>query len=88
MSVASKGCSHITQNRLLQLLYPLEINHSPDPRMDHLDHLNFPGVIELENVSGGTDRSDASEEQQCPQCASVKESKERRRTWIAQLEED
>ena len=87
VSVASKGRRHITLNRPLQLLYPLEINHSPDPTMDHPDPLISPGGIGPENVSGETDRSDASERPQRPQRASAKEGEERR-TWIAQLEED
>ena len=83
MSVASKGRSRVTQNRPLQLLYPLEINHSPDPTTDHPDPLISSGVIELENVSGGTDWTDASEKHRRPQRASAKKSEERRTTWIA-----
>ena len=56
--------------------------------MNHSDPLNSPEVIELENVSGGTDRFDASEKQRRPQRGSAKKNEERRRTWIAQLEDD
>ena len=63
MSVASNGRSHINLNRPLQLLYPLEVNYIPDCRTYHPDPLNSPGVIELENESGGTDLSDATEKQ-------------------------
>ena len=85
VSVANKGRSHVTLKRPLQLLYPLEINHSPDPKMGHPDPLNSPRGIELKNVSGETNCSDVSEKPQHLQRASTKE---RRRTWIAQLEEN
>ena len=88
MSVASKGRRHITLNRPLQLLYPLEINHPPDPKTDNPKPLNLPGVIELENASGETERSNASEKPRRPQRSAAKEGEERRRTWITQLEED
>ena len=61
VSVASKGRNHTTLNRPLQLLYPLEIDQPPDLKTDHPDPVKSSGGIELENVSGETDRSDASE---------------------------
>ena len=60
VSVTSKGRSHITLNRPLQLLYLLKIDHPPDPKMDHPDPLNSPGDIGLENVPGETDHPDDS----------------------------
>ena len=60
--VASKGRSHVTLSRPLQLLhvYPLEINHPPDPKTDHPNLLNSPGDIGLKSVPGETDHSDVS----------------------------
>ena len=55
--VASKGPSHITLNGPLQLLYPQEIRHPPDPKTDHPDLLNSSGDTRLENVPGETDHS-------------------------------
>ena len=83
VSVASKGRSHVTLNKPLQLLYPLETNHPPDPKTEHPNLLNSPGGTELENVPEETDQSDASAKPRRPQHASAKKDEERRRTWIA-----
>ena len=86
VSAVSKGRSHITLNRPLQLLYPLEINHPPDPKTDYPDTLNSPGGIGLENVPG--ENSDVSAKPQCSQRAFAKEGDEGGKTWVAQPEED